>query len=296
MLDFRKISIEDKEWISQLLKKSNFMGAEYSFANNMAWSRLSNSLITRYKNFYTVLMPENDIYTFTFPAGSGDYIEFFNLLREYSKLHNKECAIFGVTKENLALFEENYSNRYSCEYLDDSSDYIYLAKDLINLSGKKYHGKRNHLKKMDNYNWTYDRLSKKDFDDCILFSTNIYNQKQGFNNHSAIVEQYAIDTFFKYYDIFNLMGITIRIDGKLVAFSIGEKLNSNTVVVHIEKANTSYEGLYVLINNLFVKEFCNSNDIIYVNREEDLGIEGIRKAKQSYHPIFKLEKYLVKFM
>lgn len=296
MLDFRKISIEDKEWISQLLKKSNFMGAEYSFANNMAWSRLSNSLITRYKNFYTVLMPENDIYTFTFPAGSGDYIEFFNLLREYSKLHNKECAIFGVTKENLVLFEENYSNRYSCEYLDDSSDYIYLAKDLINLSGKKYHGKRNHLKKMDNYNWTYDRLSEKDFDNCILFSTNIYNQKQGFNNHSAIVEQYAIDTFFKYYDIFNLMGITIRIDGKLVAFSIGEKLNSNTVVVHIEKANTSYEGLYVLINNLFVKEFCNSNDIIYVNREEDLGIEGIRKAKQSYHPIFKLEKYLVKFM
>lgn len=296
MLDFRKISIEDKEWISQLLKKSNFMGAEYSFANNMAWSRLSNSLITRYKNFYTVLMPESDMYTFTFPAGSGDYIEFFNILREYSKLHNKKCAIFGVTKENLALFKENFSNQYSCEYLDDSSDYIYLASDLINLSGKKYHGKRNHLKKMDNYNWTYNRLSKKDFDDCILFSTNIYNQKQGFNNHSAMVEQYAIDTFFKYYDIFNLMGITIRIDGKLVAFSIGEKLNSNTVVVHIEKADTSYEGLYVLINNLFVKEFCNSNDIIYVNREEDLGIEGIRKAKQSYHPIFKLEKYLVKFV
>jgi hypothetical protein len=111
-----------------------------------------------------------------------------------------------------------------------------------------------------------------------------------------VVEQYAIDTFFKYFEQFNLMGIAIRVDGKLVAYSIGEKLNSNTVVVHIEKADTSYDGMYVLINNLFAKEFCNAPDVVYINREEDLGIEGIRKAKLSYRPVFKVEKHLIEFV
>jgi hypothetical protein len=109
------------------------------------------------------------------------------------------------------------------------------------------------------------------------------------------VEQYAIDTFFKYYREFNLMGGGIRIDGELVAFTIGERLNSNTVVVHIEKADTSYEGLYVLINNQFVRHFCDPNVVKYINREEDLGIEGLRKAKRSYHPVFQVEKHLVEF-
>lgn len=295
MLTFKKIDISDKDWICKLLNISNFMGAEYSFANNMAWHRLSNSLITHYKDFYTVLMPENDTFMFTFPAGTGDYLEIINLLREYSKMHNKKCSIFGVTKEYISFFEQNFQGEYSITYLDDSSDYIYLAKDLINLKGKKYHSKRNHLKKMDNYNWSFSELTEKDFEDCIVFSTNMYNQKDGYIDHSAIVEQYAIDTFFKYYKQFNLMGGTIRIDGKLVAFTIGERLNSNTVVVHIEKADTKYNGLYVLINNQFVKRFCDSADIVYINREEDLGIEGLRKAKKSYHPVFKVEKYLIEF-
>lgn len=295
MLTFKKIDISDKDWICKLLKISNFMGAEYSFANNIAWRRLSNSLITHYKDFYTILMPENDAFIFTFPAGFGDYVEFINLLREYSKLHDKKCNIFGVTKEYIPLFEDNFKGEYSITYLPDSSDYIYLAKDLINLNGKKYHSKRNHLKKMDNYRWSFNELTEKDFNECILLSANMYNQSNAYVDHSAIVEQYAIDTFFKHYKEFNLMGGAIRIDDKLVAFTIGERLNSNTVVVHIEKADKSYEGLYALINNQFVKRFCNSNSIKYVNREEDLGIDGLRKAKKSYHPAFQVEKHLIEF-
>lgn len=295
MLTFKKISISDKDWICQLLKKSNFMGAEYSFANNMAWHRLSNSLITRYNDFYTVLMPENDTFMYTFPAGSGDYVDVISQLREYSKIHDKKCSMFGVTKEYLSFFEDNFKGEYSVKYLPDSSDYIYLADDLINLKGKKYHSKRNHLKNMDSFNWSFDVLSEKDFNDCILLSADMYNKNNAHTDHSAIVEQYAINTFFEYYNQFNLVGGTIRIDGKLVAFTIGERLNSNTMVVHIEKADKSYDGLYALINNQFVKKFCNSNDIKYVNREEDLGIDGIRRAKRSYNPVFQVEKYLIEF-
>jgi len=296
MFSFKKIDISDKDWICDLLSKSDFIGAEYSFANNMAWQRLSNSLITRYKDFYILLMPSDKCYTFTFPAGVGNYLEVINLLRKYSKANNKVCRFFGVTEKYLSLFQDNFSNEYTSTYLDDSSDYTYLASDLINLKGKKFHNKRNHLKKMDQYNWTFHKMTEKDFDECILLSTNIYNQKNNYDDHSAIVEQYAIDTFFKYFKELNLMGGIVRIDGKLAAFSIGERLNSNTVVVHIEKADTSYDGIYVLINNQFSKMFCNTPDIKYINREEDLGLDGLRNAKRSYNPIFQVDKYLIQFL
>jgi hypothetical protein len=295
MLTFRKIDVSDREWVCELLAESNYMGAEYSFANNMAWQRLSDSLITRYEDFYTVLMPEGDTYTYTFPAGHGDYVEAIHQLREYAEANGKKCSIFGVTREYFPLFESNFNGEYSIKYLPDSSDYVYLTEDLANLSGRKYHGKRNHLKKMDRYPWTFNELTEDDFEDCILLSARLYNHKDGYTDHSARVEQYAIDTFFKYYREFNLMGGGIRIDGELVAFTIGERLNSNTVVVHIEKADTSYEGLYVLINNQFVRHFCDPNVVKYINREEDLGIEGLRKAKRSYHPVFQVEKHLVEF-
>jgi hypothetical protein len=95
MLTFRKIDVSDREWVCELLAESNYMGAEYSFANNMAWQRLSDSLITRYEDFYTVLMPEGDTYTYTFPAGHGDYVEAIHQLREYAEANGKKCSIFG---------------------------------------------------------------------------------------------------------------------------------------------------------------------------------------------------------
>lgn len=296
MLTFKQIDISDKDWICNLLSKSDFMGAEYSFANNMAWRRLSDALITRYKDFYTVLMPNGDDYTFTFPAGAGDYVEVINRLLEYCRLNGKRCKIFGVLKEQLPIFQEHFSNTYTVKYLDDSSDYIYLAKDLATLQGRKFHSKRNHLKKADFYSWSFSELSEDDFEDCIVLSAKLYNQKNGYTDHSAVAEQYAIDTFFKYYRKFNLMGGAIRVDGKLVAYTIGEKLNSNTVVVHIEKADTDYLGMYALINYKFVNMFCNSPNIKYVNREEDLGLPNLRKAKRSYNPIFQVQKHLVEFI
>lgn len=295
MLEFRRLDVSDRDWVCDLLSRSDYMGAEYSFANNLAWQRLSDSLVTRYGDLYTVLMPDEDSYTYTFPAGSGDRVELIDLLREYSSAHGRRCSVFGVTEEQLPLFESHYAGEYTVRYLSDSSDYVYLASDLAELKGRKYHGKRNHLKKVDAYAWRFDELQESDFDECILLSAESYVRKGGYTDHSARVEQYAIDTFFRYYRELHLVGGAVRIDGRLVAYSVGERLNSNTVVVHLEKADASYEGLYALVNQQFVRRFCSSPDVLYVNREEDLGIEGLRKAKRSYHPVFQVEKHLVEF-
>lgn len=293
MLEFRQIDIGDRKWINELLKKSDFMGCEYSFANNMAWRRLSDSTISRYKDFYIIKAEDDEYTSFSFPAGSGDYREVFNVLGECAAFERKPLMITGVTDNSLEIFRNIYGeNGFDAEILDGSGDYIYLADDLISLRGKKYHKKRNHLAKINNYNWRFHPLSEDFFDECIEFSAVSYNDKKGYDDHSSIAEQYAIHTYFTYFRELELKGGVITIDGRVKAFTIGEPLNSNTFCVHIEKADASVDGLYPAINNEFLK--FAADGFKYVNREEDLGIEGLRKSKRSYNPVFVLDKYAVK--
>lgn len=295
MLEFRDIDISDKEWITSLLRKSDFMGCEYSFANNMAWRRLSESKITRFQDFYIscAFGTEDGIPTFTFPAGSGDYKALFNELKGFAESVNKPLRICGVTKKGFDIIDSLFKGEFTAQLDRDNSDYIYSSEKLINLSGKKYHQKRNHLARLNDYKWEYHDISDNDFDDCISFSTLNYNYKNGENSQSSIAEQYAINTYFNYFHELGLKGGIIKINDKIAAMTIGEKLNSNTFCVHIEKADTRYQGIYVGINNSFAKSA--ASDCKFINREEDLGIEGLRRSKLSYHPEFILEKYEIIF-
>lgn len=294
MLEFRQIDISDRQWVNELLRKSDFMGCEYSFANNMAWRRLSNSTISRYKDFY-LIKAENENYTsISFPAGEGDYKELFSVLKEYALSNGKPLAVTGVTETGLKIFNDIFgSDSYNSVLADGSGDYIYLADDLINLKGKKYHKKRNHLSKINGYDWKFYPMTEAFYDECIEFSAVNYNSKNGYDDESSIAEQYAIHTYFTYFNELELKGGVITVEGKVRAFTIGERLNSNTFCVHIEKADASVEGLYPAINREFA-EYAASG-FKYINREEDLGIEGLRKAKRSYNPVFILDKYTVTF-
>jgi len=295
LLDFKIIDISDKKKIQSCLEKSDFQGCEYSFANNMAWRRLSDSRIAFYKDFYIscAFDTEDNIPLFVFPSGKGDYHEVFEEMKRFSKKSGNPLKISGVTQSGLDILYNLYPGEFEVQADRDGSDYIYNSSDLINLSGRKYHQKRNHLAKMNRYNWSFSALDESDFDECIAFSAVNYNNKNGIDDFSSIAEQFAINTFFTHFREFGLFGGVIRIDGIVRAFTIGERLNSNTLCVHIEKADTSYQGIYPAINNEFSKMF--AADFRYINREEDLGIEGLRKSKLSYNPAYILEKNIVTF-
>lgn len=295
MLDFRIIDVSDKEKICSCLEKSDFQGCEYSFANNMAWRRLSDTRIAFYKNFYIscAFDTDDDIPVFLFPSGEGNYSEVFDEMRKYAESTGKPLKVSGVTKKGLEILNSLYSGEFTSGYDRDSSDYIYNSSDLINLSGRKYHQKRNHLSKINQYNWNFSVMNESDFDECIEFSALNYNGKNGIDDFSSVAEQFAINTFFTNFRELGLFGGVIRIDNKVRAFTIGERLNSNTLCVHIEKADTSYQGIYPAINNQFCKAF--AENFRYVNREEDMGLEGLRKSKLSYNPVYILEKYTVIF-
>lgn len=292
MLEFIDIEISDKEWIESILKMSDYMGCEYSFANNLAWRRMNDSKISRFENFYIIKSEDDDSVYFTFPAGIGNYDLLFDKLFEYSMAHNKTMVLTGVTKENIHLIKEKFNDNITVTLNEDGSDYIYLADELINLKGKKFHSKRNHLSKINNYDWEFHPMTANDFDECIAFGAISYNNKNGYDDNSSVAEQFAIHTYFSYFDELGLKGGVITIDKQIKAFTIGEQINSNTLCVHIEKADPDIKGLYPAINNEFLKYA--AGNLKYVNREEDLGIEGLRKAKLSYHPVFLLEKYSVK--
>lgn len=294
MLEFRHISIADRDRINTALKKSDFMGCEYSFANNLAWSRLADSRICFYKDFYIICAFGNDdgIPVFTFPTGSGDYTDLFNEMQKFSKNIGCPLKINSVTEKSLKILENIFPDSFTVEYDRDSSDYIYKQKNLAELSGKKYHQKRSHLAKFNQFDYEFSLIQEKDFDECIYFLTDNYNNKAD-TEYSAVAEQYAINTYFSNFHELGLVGGIIRINGRISAVTIGEPLNSDTFCVHIEKADRSYDGIYVGINNCFVQNCMDGFE--YVNREEDLGIEGLRKSKLSYHPYFLLNKYILTF-
>ena len=294
MLEFRDIDISDKEKVNTALAASDNRGCEYSFANNMAWRRLGESKIAFFKDFYIcgAFGGYSERPRFILPAGKGDIREVIAELKMYSESAGYPLMLTGVTDKQLDMLNELYPGGFTSELDRDSSDYIYLRSDLAELAGKKYHAKRNHLARFNELDYEFSMITEKDFDDCILFCVDKYNSSDK-SDHSFIAEQFAINTYFSYYDELALKGGIIRINGKIAALTIGEKLNSDTFCVHIEKADTSYSGIYAGINNLFVKSCTAGTE--YINREEDLGIEGLRKSKLSYHPAFILNKHTLIF-
>jgi hypothetical protein len=213
-------------------------------------------------------------------------------MEKYSAERNSELIVTSVCPDKQAILADLFPEKYTLLENRDSYDYLYLAEDLISLKGKKYHGKRNHLKKFYGYNWEYRDLTPELFDKCIEFSAKTYNDKAGFSEFSTVVEQYAINAFFNFFKEMELKGGVLLVDGEIVAFTIGEQLNSDTFCIHIEKADTNFQGSFTAINHEFAKRNINCK---YINREEDMGIDGLRQAKKSYYPIFLLEKKIAVF-
>lgn len=175
-------------------------------------------------------------------------------------------------------------------------DYLYLKQDLIDLKGRAYHAKKNHLNYfLNHYEYEYVPLTP-DMLGTVMTFLQEFNARKNIAPHEMnwlLMETNAMRDVVMNLDQLNYMAGAIVIDGKVEAFSIGGRLGAETVTVHVEKANSQIRGLYPAINNEFCKHLDDS--VIYVNREEDMGIENLRKAKLSYKPVELVEKYIVCF-
>ncbi len=194
------------------------------------------------------------------------------------------------------MLEESFEGQFVYSYDDGNNDYIYNASDLAELRGKKYHGKRNHITnfKKNNPDWCYEEISEDNISDCIELHTNwIYDKDQNDSDYSLEFE--SVLTGFENYKKLGFKGGIIRVNSKAIAYTYGEKGANGCFVSHFEKAPADIQGAYAIINQEFAKRLLEDG-YEFINREEDLGIEGLRKAKQSYHPSLWLKKESAKYI
>ena len=171
-------------------------------------------------------------------------------------------------------------------------DYVYLTQDLIELKGRKYHRKRNHIKQFqEKYSFQYIPLVSEWISQCLHLETAWCDLRHCEVIPGLLNESLAIKEAFTHFEELGVRGGAILINGKVEAFTLGDSLNPETVVIHIEKANPVYEGLYPTINQAFLEH--QWSGYTYVNREQDLGEEGLRKAKESYFPHHMINKYSI---
>lgn len=202
-------------------------------------------------------------------------------------------SMHSLSEDQVAELKEFFGEDYEIIYRDDRSDYIYSAPELIELKGKKYHKKKTHLNRFnERYEYSYEPLSENNCNELIetykIWFGKIADVSSGLKNEfTGIIES------LRKFSHLSFKGGLLRekSSGKIIAFSFGEMLNPNTVVIHIEKADIEYSGAYQAINQQFLEHEWNSAEIELVNREEDLGIAGLRKAKESYHPLYLQKKF-----
>lgn len=289
MLEFRDITLSDRDWIIPLLESSGYSGCEYSFVNNFAWKRLYDSKICRIGDFYICSQYFTDDLRFAFPAGNGSLSEVIAQLKAYSESRGFPLRITGVTEAQIAVLNQLYPDCFRFEEARDSFDYIYKTSELAQLAGKKYHKKRGHLKKFEKYGAVFAPLTENDFDDCIRLSAEFLRRKNE-DSDSIANEQLAIHNMFTSFGELNMLGGILRVDGVIAAFTAASRLNRDTLDVHLEKADISFDGAYAAINREFAA-YC-ADSFAYVNREEDMGLDGLRRSKMSYYPHILLKKHV----
>mgnify|MGYP000046082792 FL=1 len=199
-------------------------------------------------------------------------------------------TMYCVTEENFAQLEEWYPGQFQIEYDRDSADYVYESEKLATLSGKKLHGKRNHINKFKQVNedWSYEKITKENIEECFQMALQWRIENGCEADEEKNAEMCVTLNSLRLYEELELTGGLLRVNGKVAAFTLGEEVSDDTFVVHIEKAFAEIQGAYPMINQQFVEHECMKYK--YINREEDTGAEGLRKAKLSYRPVFLVEK------
>ena len=288
MLQFKKPELSDREWVRRIYAASGFRGAEYTFANLYLWSSYYGE-IAQYRGFLCQRLTYKGVHQYLYPAGCCDAKPVLDALWDDSRREGHPFVVRSLTKETMARMEAFYPGRFTYEADRDAYDYLYEIDTLCELTGKKYQAKRNHINRfVENWpHWYTQPITPDNLDVCRAL-TDAWCQA-----HDAAGDRRALEQAFAHYDLLGFEGILLYAEpDRPVAFSMGNRISTDTFDVNFEKAFADVQGAYPMINREFARHVRSAHaDIRYLNREDDMGVEGLRKAKESYHPIF-LEKFI----
>ena len=292
MIPFKDITLADKDTITSFTMKSDRRNCDLSFSNLCSWRFLYDTQFAVVDNFLVFKFWAGEQLAYMMPVGTGDLKAVLWELIEDARKENQHFCMLGVCSNMRADLEAILPEQFTFTEDRDYADYIYLRSDLSTLKGKKFQAKRNHINRFRNTypDYEYTPITPDRIQECLDLEAewckvNNCDQQEGTGNERRTMI-YANHNF----EELGLTGGILHVNGKIVAFTFGMPINHETFGVHVEKADTSIEGAYAMINYEFANRI--PEQYIYINREEDLGIEGLRKAKLSYQPATILEKYM----
>ncbi|MDR3590347.1 MAG: phosphatidylglycerol lysyltransferase domain-containing protein [Negativicutes bacterium] len=291
VINLKEIELADKPVFDSFFAKGQYNNSECTFTYHFMWRKAGNirwgiaagclCLFLDFSGRPFALPP--------YGAENGDFPAALAAIEDYFRSVGKPFYMRGITGRFLSLFSSQAPGRYVLTPTRDSFDYLYRGEDLRELAGRRYSGKRNHIHAFlkEHGDYVYQPLTETNLPACTAYVA------EWFEHHPPSrylkTERDATQELLQQYSALELKGAVIEIDGKIRAMTLGESLCADTAVIHTEKAAAAVRGLYPMIN----REFCRRQwpDNAYINREEDLGVEGLRTAKLSYRPSSLLEKY-----
>lgn len=294
-MNFREITLSDKAWISQKMREDGRRACEFTFANTYIWRDIYRIEAAEICGCCIIKYRAQDADYLTFPIGAGDRRKALCAMIGASREKGQPLYVDCVLNEEKRLLEEWFPGQFAIREVRDGFDYIYTVEKLTHLAGKKLHGKRNHIARFEeNEDWSYEPMTSFNKTECLTMNRKWCDRQACKWNRDMADEVCAVREAIEHFEELELVGGVLRIAGDVVAFTIGEPLTADTFVVHIEKAFADIQGAYPMINRQFVAHECQA--YTYVNREDDAGSEGLRRAKLSYQPDILLEKYTAEYM
>ena len=291
MIDFQPILPEEREKYSPFLQSGKVRGCEYSFANLYLWGRQKAAVIGDQLVLFSQF---NRKTVYPYPAGEGEKKPALEAIIRDAQERGIPCRITGLDSEDMARMEEMFPGqfRYHCDR--DSYDYVYAIGDLADLKGRKYQRKRNHYNRFrDTFpQYTIEPITEENLPQVKQMLEDWYAQRQESDPDGDYhMEKAAIYKALQHYAQLGMEGIVLINEERILAMTMGSRLSENTFDIHFEKARAEADTAYTVINCEFARYLrAKYPEIQFLNREDDLGIEGLRKAKLSYYPHHLTEK------
>ena len=294
-LQFRALQPEDKSWADPILRAEDSLSSVGCFGTLYLWGPIYGQTTARLGERILNRFDQEGRVSFAYPMGSGPLLPAIRVMEDLAAAEGQPLVLRGLTAGQRQRLEQELPGRFTFREDRDVADYIYEVEKLATLSGKKLQAKRNHCNRFERENpgWRFEPLEARHFADCLALLDRWAEERRGERDEGEMDgERRAIEAAFLHYGELELLGGCLFARDRLVAFTLGEKCGGESVDVRFEKADPNLEGAFAMINREFARLVAATcPEVKYLNREEDLGIEALRKAKLSYRPAFLAEKF-----
>lgn len=290
-LKFEPVTLDRQHDYLKFLMKTPWKASDYSFINLLGWG-MEYGLEWAWENDMVWIRQNIPEIVYWAPMGNWENTEWDIALEPF--ISEKACFT-RIPEEMLQIWNLTFQDKIQVEPVEAHWDYIYLANELIELKGNRFHKKKNLLKQFKKkYDYSYTPLTPGLIENVLAMQEAWCVCRNCESAETLAAENRSILKILSHWqELENLLGGVIFVDNVMAAFTIAEKMPGDNVIIHFEKGMTDYKGVYQAINQMFLEY---ENRFEFVNREQDLGEEGLRKAKRSYNPVDFVKKYKVSFL